>query len=81
VNDCADELAVVLGTSTWKSTDDPSQEILRVKLFISYAANPISFSVLGLRPTKYSVWLKIAGYVLAIVTGFLTQYVQNKMHQ
>jgi hypothetical protein len=76
VNDRADKLSVELGTSTWATAEKEQQ---RMKLFISYAANPISMSVLGTRPTRGSVYVKIAGYVLALATGFMTQYIQHNI--
>ena len=66
LNEIADELRKELGDATWES----SLEMLRLQVFTSLVAKPVSFKLLGTRPTMHSVAWQCASVVIALVLGF-----------
>lgn len=71
VNEKANHLLTVLGSSFWSN----DQELNRVKLYVNLHADPLSFTLLGLRPTRYSVLIQLGSVALAVVVSVVRSIV------
>lgn len=77
VNELALQLSKVLGRSRGECevfhVDQP--ELCRLRMFASITADPISFSLLGLKPTRWSLYAQVIGYVGVLVIGLIRSLV------
>ncbi len=85
VNDLADKLHSLLGKLNWTDGDDEEQNSLtnvfteqrRLRMFVSISSDPISFHLLGTRPTRLSVCLQVVGYVGSLVALTVKSYLTS----
>ncbi len=59
-----------------KSLLEISKEQRRLRIFVNLSAEPISFRLLGTRPTRLSVCVQILGYCVSIVIAFLKSNIE-----
>ncbi len=77
VNEIADKLHKMLGDSVWLNNNDNDVKMeeskplcddhCRVRICINLNTDPISFRLLGTRPTKKSVFLQATGYCFSLL--------------
>lgn len=53
---------------------------IRMKLYINVDVDPISFRVLGIRMTRNTVYLQLAGYIAAVFIGILNSILTSNVN-